>query len=38
VTALGSDHKAACAKAYEAAERITFDGIQYRTDICAEGV
>jgi phosphoribosylamine--glycine ligase len=38
VTAIGADHKAARAKAYTTAARITFDGMQYRKDICHEGV
>ena len=38
VTAMGPDHRAARAKAYEAAASITFDGMQYRKDICHEGV
>ena len=38
VTAMGSDHRVARAKAYAAAASITFDGMQYRKDICHEGV
>ena len=36
VTAIGQDHNAARARAYEAVTRITFDGMQYRKDICCE--
>lgn len=35
VTALGADVAAARARAYEAVERISWDGIQYRRDIAA---
>ena len=38
VTAIGRDHSAARTRAYEAVTRITFDGMQYRKDICREGV
>ena len=38
VTAMGTDHSAARAKAYEAAAHITFAGMQYRKDICHGGV
>ncbi len=37
VTAIGADHKAARAKVYTTVARITFDGMQYRKDICHEG-
>ena len=33
VTALGKTHEEARAKAYANAEKITFDGVQYRKDI-----
>jgi phosphoribosylamine-glycine ligase len=33
VTALGSDLRAAVGRAYEAAAKIHFDGVHYRTDI-----
>ncbi|MFP4311889.1 MAG: phosphoribosylglycinamide synthetase C domain-containing protein, partial [Nitriliruptoraceae bacterium] len=35
VTALGANVAAARARAYEAAERITFDGVHRRSDIAA---
>ena len=38
VTATGSDHSTARAKAYQAVANIRFDGMQYRKDICHEGV
>tara|TARA_B100000315_G_scaffold255382_1_gene298592 strand:+ start:6320 stop:7588 length:1269 start_codon:yes stop_codon:yes gene_type:complete len=38
VTATGSNHSTAQEKAYEAVAHITFDGMQYRKDICHEGV
>ena len=33
VTALGDKVKIAAERAYEIAEKITFDGMQFRTDI-----
>ena len=38
VTGLGADAAAARGRAYEAAERISFDGKQMRTDIAARAV
>ena len=38
VTATGADVKAASARAYEAAAKISFEGAQYRRDIAASGV
>jgi len=38
VTALGEDLKAAQAAAYAAAEKICFEGIQFRRDIAAKGM
>jgi len=36
VTALGSDLRLAVDRAYEAAEKISFDGVQFRKDIAAK--
>jgi len=38
VTALGSDLRAAQARAYEAVSKISFDGCQFRRDIAAKGL
>jgi phosphoribosylamine--glycine ligase len=38
VTATGADLRAAVAKAYEAAGKIKFEGMHYRTDIAARGL
>jgi phosphoribosylamine--glycine ligase len=38
VTAWGADLATACARAYEAVEKIQFDGAQFRRDIAAKGL
>lgn len=38
VTARGNNHETARRSAYEAVSQITFDGMQYRKDICTGGV
>ena len=38
VTATGKDVKEAKAKAYEAVQKLSFDGVQYRTDIADRAI